>query len=403
MSGLVHLHTHTEYSILDGYTSVTDLPRIAKEHGDPAVAQTDHGSLGGSLAFWKAGKEHDIKTMFGVETYVTTDIDVKDKDSPTWHLILIAMNQTGRNNLFAMSKIAWTRGFYRKPRVDHKTLAAHSEGVICISACMASQLARALESGTEKELGDNRWNADPKAAMDVARLYAGIFPDRYYIELQPGNPGILNEKLKLIADALKLPTVVTVDSHYDHCESKANEELLLTMQQVSGFKKSDRDFAHLQYEEAKREPTLMKRLRKLWPNKGLSFEKHELHLMTRDEVVDKMIAQGFDGVSLADTTLDIAERCEQVDFNTKKNYLPKLNANFDSAEWLRELVYDGLEARGVHKDPRYIERAEYELEVINSKGFNDYFLIVWDIYNEARKRNIYVGPGRGSAAGCVVA
>src|SRR4051812_21593844 len=124
-----HLHCHSEFSILDGYSKIADIPRIAKANGDEAVAITEHGSMASSLRFWKAGKEHEIKTIMGKESYVTPEMNVKDKDSPIWHLVLIAKNKTGLNNLFALSHIGWTEGFYRKPRVDYGALRRHSEGL----------------------------------------------------------------------------------------------------------------------------------------------------------------------------------------------------------------------------------------------------------------------------------
>lgn len=391
-----HLHAHSEYSLLDGKTRVTEMPLIAKSHGQSAIGLTDHGTLGGALKFWESAKEAEVKGIFGVEAYVTPDLKVKDKDSPTWHLILLAQNRQGLENLFALSKIAWIDGFYRRPRIDHNALDLHSEGIIALSACMASETSRALEKG------DLIYPGPTNEALEVLRRYQSIYGDRFYVELQPGNPRDLNACLSEMAEDLNLKTVVTVDSHYDHCSSKAHEEMLLTMQQISGFKKSDRDYAHLMFEEAKRETTLMNRINKLWPNRGLRFDHLELHLMNREEVVSRMNDQGFYGNDLADTSLEIAERCEQVEFKTGVNYLPKISKSFDSNEYLEALAWEGLEDRGLDKDPEYRKRLEFELGVIKDMDFSDYFLVVWDIINEARNRNIYVGPGRGSSAGSLV-
>lgn len=394
----MHCHTHSEYSILDGFTKVSDLPKIAKEHGQSTIGITDHGSLGGSLKFWKACKEHDVKGIFGVETYVTLDHTVKDKDSPTWHLVLLAMNEVGLKNLFALSKIGWTEGFYRKPRVDHGDLLDHNEGLIALSACMASEVCRAMELDGY----DNGYEINAKA-KDVLLRYKSIFGDRFYVEVQPGNSAELNQFLTYLASSINIRTVVTVDSHYDHCTSKAQEELLLIMQQLSGFKASDRSYAHNSLEEAKREPSLLARLNKLWPNRGLRFDKHELYIMERGEVSKRMIDQGLDGDDLCDRTLEIADRCEQVEFKLGVNYLPKVVKNLDSDKYLTDLAFDGLESRGLHEKQEYIDRLVEELSIIKEKRFSDYFLIVWDLINEARNRNIYVGPGRGSAAGSLLA
>lgn len=388
-----HAHIHGEHSILDGFTTTSDIPGIAKERGFNSIALSDHGTLGGAMQFWEAAKEAEIKGVFAVEAYVTPDLRVKEKDSPTWHLILLAKNRVGLENLFALSKIGWTDGFYKKPRVDYVTLSQHSEGLIALSACMASEISRAMEQP------EGGYRITPEAVAAGER-YSSIFPGAFYIELQPGNSVALNTALSDLAGALGLPVTVTVDSHYDHCASKATEELLLVMQQTAGAKASDRDYAKLMFDEAKRETNLLSRLDVLWPNRGLSYTKHELHIMSREEVVNKMDAQGFDGNALADSTLEISERCEQVELIRKGvHYLPKLVKSLDSDEYLRALVYDGLEERGLADKQEYIDRVEEELALIKEKKFSDYFLIVWDIINEARRRNIYVGPGRGSAAG----
>jgi DNA polymerase III subunit alpha len=390
-TNFLHCHTHGEHSLLDGFTRTSDIPKIAKELGQEAVCLTDHGSLGGALKFWKSCKEHEIKGIFGIEAYVTDDRRIKEKGSPTWHLVLLAQNEKGLHNLFALSKIAWTQGFYKKPRIDHKDLELHNEGLIALSACMASETARLIEDGDI-----------PGARICLAR-YARIFPGRFFVELQPNNSVNLNSTLAQLATELKIPTTVTVDSHYDHCNSKAQEEMLLTMQQLAGFKASDRDYARLMEHEAKREPTLMARINKLWPNRGLRFDDHDLFIMSRDEVVDRMNRQGFDGNALAESTLEIADMCQQVDFKTGVAYLPKVSRVLDSDEYLSALAFDGLEERGLHKDPVYVQRLEEELAIFKEKKFSDYFLIVWDLIREARARDIYVGPGRGSAAGSLVA
>lgn len=385
-----HCHAHSEGSILDGYTLVEHMPKVAHDNGDEAICLTDHGTLGQSLRFWKAGKEHGVKTIQGVETYVTPDLTIKDKDSPTWHLVLLAQNKTGLDNLFAMSKIGWTDGFYSKPRVDYKTLEQYSEGIIALSACMAGECPKAIAAD---DFGE---------ASAVLHRYDSIFPGRFYVELQPGNSVNFNTHLANLADGMGLPTVVTVDSHYDLAENKSIEELLLTMQQVSGFKPKDREFAELMFDEGRKSPSLISRLAKLWPNRKLRYDKLELHLMTRDEVVSRMDKQGFDGNALADTTLEIAERCEQIEFETGKSYLPKLVKEQNSQEYLEELCWAGLKARGLNNKPEYIDRLNEELQTIKDKNFADYFLIVWDVVNEARNRNIYVGPGRGSATGSLI-
>lgn len=390
MSDFCHLHLHSEHSILDGYTRTHEVPAVAKALGQTAVALTDHGSLGGALKFYKAAKEQEIKHIFGVEGYVTEDHSVKDKDSSTWHIILLAHNRTGLNNLFALSRIGWTDGFYKKPRVDHGVLSSYSDGLIATTSCMGGEVARAIEQN------------DLDKAVAALRSYSSIFPGRLYVELQPGNDRELNATLAMLADDLRLPTVVAVDSHYDTDENASEAELLLTMQQAAGFKPADKEFARYNYESARRESSTMARLNKLWPNRNLRFDKLDLHIMSRAEVVERMNKQGFYGNDLADATLEIAERCESVEIQTGVNYLPKLSAGETSDNKLARLVREGLQARDLWSRPEYIERAKEELKVIADKQFADYFLVVHDLVSEARRRNIYVGPGRGSAAGSLI-
>lgn len=407
MSNFTHLHLHTEHSLLDGSTRTAEVAQIAYEKGQLAVGMTDHGTLAGAFTFWKGCKEAGVKPIIGWEAYVTPDKNVREKDTPIWHLIMVAMNETGRNNLFALSQIGWTKGFYKKPRIDYHDLLAHNEGVIVLSACMASETARALQSLPESDLHklDDDEYGDLDAGAEALKRYKGIFGDRFYVELQPNNPANLNNSLYTLADDLGIKCAVTVDSHYDHCTSKSYEELLLTMQQVSGMKASDKQRADLNYEEAKKKDNLVDRLNVLWPNRGLQFHKHDLYIMSRDEIVERMDDRGHSGDALADTTLEIAERCEGLEFETGNIYLPKAIElpKTTSDEYLRELVLDGLQEKGLHKDQVYLDRVDEELAVLADKGFADYFLIVWDLVNEARKRNIYIGPGRGSAAGSLVA
>lgn len=391
MSSLCHTHLHSENSILDGYSKVAEIPKIAKENGDEAVCLTDHGTLSASLKFWKACKEYEIKGVQGVETYFTEDISVKNKDSETFHLILLAKNQQGFNNLCALSRIGWTEGFYSKPRIDYRALQSHSEGLIATSACMGGIVANRIDKGNMQD------------AREALAKYKSIFKDDLYVELQPGNSEQLNWALAELADSLKIKTIVAVDSHYDKYESRANEELLLIMQQVSGFKDADKDYARLMFDQAKGE-TLMKRLNILWPNRKLRFDEHDLYIMDRAKVEQRMNNQDFDGKQLCDTTLEISEKCEQIEFETGRVLLPKVSPpDITSDEFLKTLVKKGLEDRGLFDNEDYRVRAKEELAILSEKGFSDYFLIVWDIIREARSRNIYVGPGRGSAAGSLVA
>lgn len=393
MTDFFHSHLHTEYSILDGNTKVDEVLQTAQALGQRSVAITDHGSLAASYQFYNKAKEYEVKPVFGIEGYISDDINQKDKEKEIYHLILLAMNRQGLENLFAISKIGWTKGFYRKPCIDHKVLRQHNEGLICTSSCMAGEVARAIERERIDE------------AIDILAAYKAIFGDRFYVELQPGNTRVLNYQLAELANKLAIKTTVAVDSHYCHHDDKSTEELLLTMQQVTSMKASDRKAAEFNYEYAKNQPNLIERLKVLWPNKGLSFVEHDLFIMSRQEVQERMDAQGFNGAELCDRTLEIAERCDNVELVRKENYLPKVFEDENSFEKLKVLAYQGLIERSkkLKSLVSYRERLDYELGIIKDKNFADYFLIIWDVINEARKRDIYTGPGRGSVAGSLLA
>jgi DNA polymerase-3 subunit alpha len=382
-----HLHLHSEYSLLDGYTKITDVPSIVSSYGYSSVAVTDHGSLAGAVKFELAAKEHGVKPIFGMEAYVSPILE-RSKDVPIWHLVLLAKNHVGLKNLFAISKCGWSDGFYKKPRVDHNILLHHNEGIIALSACMAGEVSNYI-------LADDMDNA--KAAL---MRYRYIYGDDFYVEIQPNNPQDLNYKLCQLADDLGLKTVVTVDAHYDHCENKSIEELLLLIQQVSGFKKSERDRAERLAESLPDDVSLMERLNLLWPNRGLRFDEHDLHIMRREEVVTALSKMGIDGDKCADATLEIADKCSFVSLKSETLHIPKLYE--DSASKLRQMVFDGLRAKGLDNNDTYCKRAEEELAVIQKKNFVDYFLIVKDIIDEATRRNIYCGPGRGSVSGSLI-
>lgn len=391
-NSFVHLHLHTEKSLLDGTTRTNQVGGIISSLGQTKAAMTDHGTMSGLLDFYTGCKEAGVTPLIGWEAYVTPDKYIKEKDTPRWHLIMVAMNEVGKRNLFILSQIAWTDGFYTKPRIDYNDLATYNEGIIALTGCMGAEIPRALENG------------DPKEALEAMKRYKSWFDDRLYTEIQPHNREGLNDVLMAMAAELGVKPVATVDSHYDHCTSKATEELVLAMQQTSSMKASDKEYAKLMYGESLKADGVIQRLNTLWPNRRLQFHHHDLHIMSREEIVSALDKQGLPGNELADTTNEIGERCEGYEIKTGQVYLPKAVEFKDktSDEYLRELTYEGLERRGKHLDQEYIDRVEEELQTLKDKGFADYFLIVWDLINEARKRNIYIGPGRGSAAGSLV-
>ncbi|MDX1576986.1 MAG: DNA polymerase III subunit alpha [Gemmatimonadota bacterium] len=368
MTQFVHLHTHSEYSLLDGANRIDELVRRAVDLDMPALALTDHGNLFGAWSFQEKASEAGIKPIVGCEAYVAYG-DRRSREKPERapghyaHLVLLAANRTGYRNLIKLSSIGYTEGFYRRPRVDHETLEEHNEGILCLSACLAGEVARYLQH--------DRWE-DAKAA---AEWHARVFDGRYWLEVQ--NHGIpdqekVNDGIFKLADELGLPLVVTNDAHYMRREDADAHDTLLCI--GTGKDKDD-------------------------PNR-LRFYGEESYFKTPEEM-----AELFEGrPELLEHTVEIAERCE-VQFE-KKVLLPTfpLPERFDDPmAMLRHEATEGAKARYGDPLPEDVaERLSYELGVIERTGYAGYLLIVWDFIEAARERDIPVGPGRGSAAGSII-
>ena len=383
-SGFVHLHVHSEYSLLDGAarieppTSNPTAPTIfsmAQHHGMPAVAVTDHGSMFGALRFFEAGRAAGVKPIIGVEAYVAPgsrfDRTPGEDEQKYHHLTLLAENETGYRNLLRLVSAAHLEGFYHRPRMDKRLMAEHAEGVICLSGCLSSELSVALLQGQEQR------------ARDIASRYRDIFgADRYFIELQ--NHGLADQHAILrhqieLGRELGIPIVATNDLHYTLKEDAKPHDVLLCIQQ----KKLQAD------------------------PKRLKFDSDEFYLKSADE----MRAVFAEVPEACDNTLAIAERVE-LDLvhgdrapADQRYHLPRFETPGGIAleSYLRQLVDEGARARyGADLAQDVRDRIEHELSVIISMGFAGYFLIVWDLIRHAREQGIRVGPGRGSAAGSVV-
>ncbi|MGN1269679.1 MAG: DNA polymerase III subunit alpha [Clostridia bacterium] len=368
MPDFVHLHIHSEFSLLDGANRIKELPVRAKELGMNAMAITDHGAMFGAIDFYKACKANNIKPIIGCEVYVAPrsrfDKD-PNLDSKYSHLILLAKDNNGYKNLATLVSLGYTEGFYYKPRIDHEILEKYHEGLICCSACLAGEVNQAiLENNMEK-------------AKEVALWHKNIFGEDYYLEIQ--NNGIkeqvlANQKLIQLSKELDIPLVATNDAHYLKREDAYNHEVLLCIQ--TGKRMLDED--------------------------RMRFETDELYVKSPEEM-----AEYFKNVPDAiENTVKIAEKCN-VEFEFGHTILP----NYDVPEefkthydYLEKLTLDGLQEKyGENITEEIKERAKYELSVINKMGYVDYFLIVWDYIHFAKTHNIPVGPGRGSGAGSIVA
>ena len=368
MSEFVHLHVHSEFSLLDGANRIKDLPVRAKELGMKAMAITDHGVMFGVIDFYKACMANGIKPIIGCEVYVAprkrTDKD-PNIDARYNHLILLAKDNEGYKNLTKLVSIGFTEGFYYKPRIDKEVLEKYHKGLICCSACLAGELPQAILKG------------DMLEAEKTAMWFKNVFGEDYYLEIQ--NNGIneqvlVNQKLVELSHKLDIPLVATNDSHYLKKEDAYNHEILLCIQ--TGKKITDDD--------------------------RMKFETDELYIKSPEEM-----SSYFSGVPEAiENTVKIADKCN-VTFEFGHTILP----NYDVPEefethydYLKKLCDDGIKNRyGENPSQEIIDRENYELEVIKKMGYVDYFLIVWDYIHYAKTQNIPVGPGRGSGAGSIVA
>ena len=366
----VPLHLHTEYSLLDGAIRIKDLCAFCKENNIPAVAVTDHGVMYGDMELYETAREAGIKPILGCEFYVHDgDITERDKNNnPCYHLVLLAKDKKGYANLIKLVSTAWCKGRYVHPRINWELLEKHHEGLICCSACLGGEVLQNLLKNKYDE------------AKAVAQKYKDLFGDDYYIELQ--DHGLdeqkrTNPELIKIAKELGIKMVITNDSHYLRLEDADMHDTLLCMQT-----NSDKDD----------------------PNR-FHFPNNEFYVKTRSQLRDAfkwMDSEMFD--ECMQNTLDIAEKCHLI-LDLGKSPLPdyKVPSGYTIDTYLEYLVHVGLKKRYGEISPDLKKRVEYELSVIEQMGFAAYFLITWDFIHFAKTHGIPVGPGRGSAAGSVVA
>ncbi len=363
----VHLHVHTEYSLLDGFTTIDRLMDEVKEKGMDSIAITDHGSMFGVIDFYKKAKEKGVKPIIGCEVYTArrrlTDKDpVKDKNQG--HLVLLAKNEAGYKNLIKIVSKGFLEGFYYKPRVDYETLEAHSEGLICLSACLAGDIQQKILNG-EKE------NAEK-----LALRLKGIFgEDNFYLELQDHGlkeQKIVNREFLQMSKKLEIPLVATNDLHYIQREDHEPHDILLCIQ--TGKTQQDPD--------------------------RMKFPNDEFYLKSPEEMEELFPY----AVRALENSVKIAERCN-VDFDFNAMHLPdyEVPQGYTPFDYLKHLCTEGLYRRYKEPGEDLFKRLNYELNTIKGMGYTEYFLIVWDFIRYARNKNIAVGPGRGSAAGSIVA
>ncbi|EKO39485.1 MAG: DNA-directed DNA polymerase III PolC [Solidesulfovibrio magneticus str. Maddingley MBC34] len=368
MPDFVHLHCHTEYSLLDGAIRIGDLVKTAKSFNSPAAAITDHGNLHGALIFYDTAKKADLKPIIGCEVYVSpTSRRDRDPRTPRYHLVLLAQNMTGYKNLLKLATLGHTEGMYYKPRVDKELLGQYGEGLIALSACIKGEInQKLLKEGKDQ-------------ARAMAKEYASLFPDRFYLEIQANTipeQAVINDFLIELSDDMGLPLVATNDCHYLRADDAEAHDVLLCIQTAACV------------DDVKR----------------MRFTTQDLYYRSPDEM-----AAAFAHVPQAiANSCEIAERINlQLKFGDYHFPVYKSPPGQSLDEVMADMARKGLTERLTKMpdaDPkRYWDRLELELDVIKQMGFPGYFLIVQDFINWAKNHGIPVGPGRGSAAGSLVA
>ncbi len=375
MSGFVHLHLHSEYSLLDGACRIKDIPARAAECGHDAVAITDHGVMYGAIAFYNECKKQGIKPIIGCEVYVASgsrfEKNMTKNSSKYNHLVLLCENEIGYKNLMYMVSKGFTEGFYSKPRVDMELLRSHSEGLIALSACLAGKIPSLLLQGD--------YDLAKKNALEMSRIFG---ENNFFIELQDHG---LNDQRQILPELVRLarecdlPLVATNDCHYLRRENAQTQALLMCIQTNSS----------------------------VLDGRPAGFETDEFYYKTTDEM--RMLFGRYEGA--IENTVKIAERCN-LEFNFDGYKLPRYPTphGISAGEHLRRLTNEGIQKRLADKtldfdgkEQVYKDRIAYELGVIDSMGYSDYFLIVADYVSFAHRNKIPVGPGRGSGAGSLVA
>ncbi|WP_420852323.1 DNA polymerase III subunit alpha [Oceanirhabdus seepicola] len=361
-----HLHVHTGYSLLDGSGKIKDIISRAKELGMGSIAITDHGNMFGCVEFYKEALKQGVKPIIGCEVYVvpkSMHIKRSDSDNETHHLVLLVKNEIGYKNLMKIVTTASVEGFYYKPRIDRNFLKEHSEGLIAASACLGGEIPKQIMYGNLEK------------ARSIAKDYKSVFEEDYYIELQ--NHGMkeeleVNDELIKIAEELDIPLICTNDVHYIKREDSVAHDTLLCIQTGKTVDDENR----------------------------MRFPSDEFYLKSPDEMKNLF----SDIPEALENTVKIAEKCN-FDYEFHVSKLPKypIPEGETADGYLKKLCYEGLKERYTQINTDLTERLEYELGIINQMGYDDYFLIVWDFIKYANDTGIMTGPGRGSAAGSLVA
>jgi DNA polymerase-3 subunit alpha len=373
---------------MDGLNSPLELVQAAKAAGQTAIAITDHGTLSSHREMQIACREEGIKPILGVEAYISPT-DRFDKSSKTDksiqaynHIILLAKNKKGLENINTLQELAWNEGFYHKPRIDREILSLYSEGIIVLSGCLNGLISKAIEKEEFSE------------AELVLKDFKKTFGEDFYVEVQSHNPEEINSKLLELADKLKIKAVATGDAHFAKEEDRVLEEAMLIL---STSPKMDKD---ADFEMSRQIKDINERLNYLYPDRRISFQDYNLFIQSRSEIEADFNKAGITRTDIYDNTIEITDKIKEYDFNSGLDLLPVPKTDAD--EKLAQMASEGLKKLGLADSQVYIDRLEEELSVIKDKSFASYFLVVADMINWAKENDIKVGPGRGSAAGSLV-
>ena len=383
---------HTHYSLMDGVATPEEYCKRAKNIGMQAIAITDHGALSGHRPMYRAAKAEGIKPILGIEGYITHDrFDKRDKkerlgnplDLIYNHIVILAKNQQGLENLNRLNELAWTEGYYSKPRIDFELLEKYKDGLIVLSACMSGLIAKALEFNEYAE------------AKRLLKWFKDTFKDDFYVEVMPHNSKELNNELLALADSMDIKSVVTPDCHHASTDQKVIQEIMLLLNTHAKLTKDAK------FEKSQKIDDVMKRLDYLYgEDRFMSFRSFDIHLLSYEEMKQAMSMQGIKREDIYTNTIEIANKVEEYEIVSGLDLLPaKID---DPHQGLVDLVLKGMEQKGLYNKPEYRERMQEELDIIRDKNFSSYFLIVSNMLNWAKEQGILVGPGRGSAAGSLI-
>ena len=389
MSDFVHLHVHSHYSLMDGLNTPHELLEAAKNAGQTCLSITDHGTLSSHRDMQIAAKELGMKPILGIEAYISpTDrfdkrvVSKRDDNTSLYnHIILLAKDDLGVKNLQKLSQIAWTEGYYHKPRIDMEVLFEYGDGIIVISGCMNGLISKAITRG------------DNEKARELTKMFKNRFGKDFYMEVQAHNPPELNDALLSLADELGVKSVATGDCHFAKKEERDLEELLLILS-TKPQQNKDAD-----YTSGRSHSTILDRFDHIYPDRPISFADINVYIQSYSEIKMDFEKAGITREDIYKSSVEIADKIEAYDFHENLDLLPVPKKN--ALKTVKDLCEKALIEMGLDNE-KYKERLKEELQVISDKNFASYFLVVGDMVGWAKENEILVGPGRGSAAGSLV-